>query len=131
MSSDAVKIARYNRQAAQLAALERVLYNPAVEFIGGMYAIENLFPEASRKQIVKTTSGTSPLNPLRFLWEIFGSKETTTTTEIVNESTEEHWAKNALMWIIIAQQVAPVIPGVVQAGGSAISGVASLARVAK
>lgn len=127
MSSDAVKIARYQRQAAQLAALERVLYNPAVEFVGGMYAIEHLFPDAKGKKITTTSqSGPNFFNPLWFIENLFGSKETTTTTETSTESNEEHWAKNALLWIIIAQQLAPALPGVVQGVGSAVGGVSGL-----
>jgi len=125
--NEALKLARIQRSTAQLQMIERLLYNPAVEFIGGMYAIEKLFPDAVGKKITTTSqSGPNFFNPLWFVANLFGSKETTTTTETSTESNEEHWAKNALLWIIIAQQLAPVLPAVVQGTGSAVSGVAGL-----
>lgn len=125
--NDAVRIARINRQVAQMQTLERLLYNPAVEFVGGMYAIENLFPDAKGKKITTISqSGPNMFNPLWFVQNLFGSKEITATTETSTESNEEHWAKNALMWIIIAQQLAPTLPGVVQGVGSVVGGVTGL-----
>lgn len=121
MSSDTLKLARIQRQQAGLDLAKQALFNPVVELLAGMAVIDHMYPQGETSaEIVTTTNKPNFGNPLWFLTELFGSKETTTTTEIRNTANDR--AKNALMWVILAQQLAPAVPGIVQGVGSLAGG---------
>lgn len=122
MRSEAYQIAKMNRQAQTQRDIIALINNPAVEFIAGMYAIEHMFPEGQKTTIVKSSPSFWG-NPLWIFKQMSGQNTTTETTTTEASSTQEQWAKNALMWIIIAQQLAPVAPQLLDSAGNVLSGV--------
>jgi hypothetical protein len=48
MTSEAVKIARINKQIAMMDTLKQVASNPAFELIAGLYLIDRMYPEGPR-----------------------------------------------------------------------------------
>jgi hypothetical protein len=122
-----LKIARLNKQVAMMNTAKDIMFNPAVELLLGLVAIEALYPKSAQSPgtMTVTERKTNYGNPLWFIQELFGSKSTTTTT-LDLEASQEQFAKNALMWVIIAQQLAPYTPSIVQGATSGISGIAGL-----
>lgn len=120
--SEAVQLAKINRQAQTQRNIVALISNPALEFIAGMYAIEHMFPEGQKTTTIKTSPSFWG-NPLWVFQQMTGQNTSTTSTITETTSTQEQWAKNALMWIIIAQQLAPVAPQLIDSAGNVISGV--------
>jgi len=122
MTSEAVKIAKINRQIALMDTVKQVASNPAVELIVGLHFINGMYPEGSKSTIKATVPAiVSPVSMIKNFFGIGSEIKMEQYTE--STSTAEEWARQALLWVIIAQQLAPYAPAIITGVGNTLTGV--------
>jgi len=126
MTSESLKIAKINRQIALMETIKQVTVNPAVELIVGLKVLDGMYPEGKKNTLVTTMP--SPINPIGIIKNFFGvGQELKVEQYTENTSTAEEWARQALLWVIIAQQLAPYVPSIVQGATNSLTGIAGIA----